>query len=208
MRTFSYVIILGFTFFSCGLTSRYEDNQHSVFARLLTENDRNEIRTNGEIYKYVNSSDFAKSALRIIKTDKSDLFNFVEIGDWVINSSSQNRSGLINFQSIDSITYDSLGNALRRVIYDETKNGLQLTNMWTGSLEKDGFIQHMKVYENKILRTEYSRRVLNYLEPKSDLQKKKIPFGVEKGYLLDGTLGIVRTYDQNGKLINEEKYGR
>ena len=64
----------------------------------------------------------------------------------------------------------------------------------------------MKVYENGILVAEHTRNVLNYLEPKSDLHKDKIPFGTDKGYHRDGKLAYVRSYDDKGKLVAEKKY--
>jgi hypothetical protein len=197
---------------SCGLVKSDQRLLHNQYVGILTLNDKNVITETGELFKDLEYHDpdkqiYSKGTLRVLKTEKENIFNFVKVGEWVDHGRYGNSGSFASLEFRDTLTYDHNGNATRRVVYDKKDGDFQLTNSWTGEIVNDSFIQQMKVYDKGILIAEYSRKIINYLTPKSDLEKIKIPFGQEKGYK-DGKLIRIKTYDTNGKLISDEKYGR
>ena len=210
MKNLIYLLTIIALISSCGLTSKYKSGQHAVFAKLLTNDEIAEINRNGEIYRYINFNHpgFMYGTLRIIKTQNPNVFNFVEVGDWFVSSETRDKYGFFKIATLDTVKYDSLGNILSRVSYDMSRDGFNLVYSCYGRIDENGFTQSVKRFINKVLTDEYSSKVIDYIDPKSDIQKNKIPFGVDKHYYLDGTLAYIKTYDTNGKLISEEKYRR
>lgn len=196
---------------SCALTSKYSDNQHAAFARMLSAEEKSEINETGEITQ---NAEFGSSSpgfvlrgkYRILKTKDPTVFNFVEVGRWITHSESPQRRFTHPIQFRDTTIYDTLGNILNRVVYDLVESDYKKTNEWTSSMEGGNFIQHVKAYNNDTLRAEYSRKVLDYKKPMSDRLKRKVPAGAEKTYRSDGTLWREKTYNPSGKLISEKKY--
>ena len=178
---------------------------------MLTAKDKYAIEQTGEITRQIEFNDPARHCLlrgklRILKTEDPQTLNFVEVGEWVYHGhrSSSDQPDAHEFR--DSLLYDEHGNTLSRRIYEKHGEQFQIKEQWSSELIDGRFLQHMKVYENGILVAEYTRNVVNYLEPKSDLQKDKVPFGTDKGYHHDGTLAYVRSYNDEGKLVAEKKY--
>lgn len=180
---------------------------------MLSTDDKDAIQQRGEITRQIEFNDPAnnsllKGKLRILKTDNQQTLNFVEVGEWVSHGQYA-RSGQKNkLEFRDSLVNDENGNTLSRRIYEKHGEQFQVKEEWSSELINGRFLQHMKIYENGVLVAECTRNVLNYLEPKSDLVKNKIPFGTDSGYYPDGKLAYVRRYNDTGKLISEEKYER
>jgi hypothetical protein len=178
---------------------------------MLTAKDKYAIEQTGEITRQIEFNDPARHCLlrgklRILKTEVPQTFNFVEVGEWVYHG---HRSGELDTHEFrDSLLYDEHGNTLSRRIYEKHGEQFLIKEQWNSELIDGRFLQHMKMYENGVLVAEYTRNVLNYLEPKSDTQKDKIPFGTDKGYHHDGTLAYVRSYNDDGQLIAEKKYAQ
>ena len=203
----------GLVITSCGLVSKYQSGQHSIYAKMLTQRDKDQINENGEITKDIElgnraDNELLKGTLRIIKTDNQKVFNFIEIGQWINHGRYASSGREHNVEFRDTITYDNNGNTVLRHVFDKQDGIFRMTNDWTSEMINGSFIQHFKVYHKGILVEDYSKKVLNPSNPKSDLQKKKILIGVDKGYYSNGKLAFIKTYDQEGKLVSEEKYGR
>jgi hypothetical protein len=212
MKTYLGIIVVLSITTSCGLVTRNDRAVHNQYSNILTDEDKEIITETGELYKDIELDDpdrhvFLKGRFRILKTDQEGIFNFVEVGQWIDHSRYGNSGSYHNLEFRDTLTYDSNGNTTRRAVYDKKYGTFQLTNSWTGEIVNGSFIQQMKVYDKGLLISEYSRKIVNYLTPKSDLQKTKIPFGEEKAYR-DGKLIRVKIYDTNGKIVSDEKYGR
>ena len=198
---------------SCGLVSKYQSAQHSEYAKVLSQAEKDQINLSGEITKDIElgnpaTESLLKGTLRIIRTERPDVFNFVEIGQWINHGRYGNSGQMHNIEFRDTIVYDNDGNTLSRRVYDRQDGTYKMTNDWSSEIIQDFFVQHFKVYDKGILRAEYSRKVVDYLVPKSDLEKIKIPVGIDKGYFQNGKLGYIKTYDQEGKLVSEGKYER
>lgn len=78
-------------FAACGLVSKYPNGQHATYAKMLTAEEKDLIRQKGEIVKDIEfnkpaSNGLLKGTLRIIRTDDPDIFNFIEIGQWINHS--------------------------------------------------------------------------------------------------------------------------
>lgn len=195
---------------SCGLVISDQRSLHNQYSGILTLEDKNVITETGELFKDLEYNDpkrqvYSKGTLRILKTDKDNIFNFVKVGQWIDHGRYGNSGSHHNLEFSDTLTYDNNGNSIRRTVYDKKYGTFQLTNSWTGAVINDSFVQKMKVYDKGILVMEYSRKIINYLTPKPDLEKIKIPFGEEKQFR-DGKLTRIKTYDTNGKLVSDEKY--
>lgn len=180
---------------------------------MLSTDDKDAIQQRGEITRQIEFNDPARNSLlkgklRILKTDDHQTLNFVEVGEWVSHGQYASSSQKNRLEFRDSLVNDENGNTLSRRIYEKHGEQFQVKEEWSSELIEGRFLQHMKVYDAGVLVAEYTRNVLNYLEPKSDLQKNKIPFGTDKGYYPDGHLAYVRSYDANGVLISEEKLAR
>lgn len=178
---------------------------------MLSSEDKNAIQQSGEIIRQIEFNDPARHSilrgkLRIIKTENPQNFNFVEVGEWISHGqySDANQSDRHEFR--DNVVYDENGNALSRHIYERHDGQFQMKEDWTSEVVDGRFLQHVKVYENGVLVAEYTKNVLDYLVPKSDPKKRKIPFGTDRGYYSDGKLAFVRNYDNNGELISEVKH--
>jgi len=207
------IIWTGVIITSCGLVSKYQNGQHSVYAKMLTQTDKEQINENGEITKDIElgnpvDNGLLKGTLRIMKTENEEVFNFIEVGQWIEHGRYGNSGQLHNIESRDTITYDNNGNTVLRRVYDKQDGVFRMTNDWTSEIISGSFIQHFKVYNKGILIADYSKKVLDSSNPKSDLQKRKISVGTDKGYYQNGKLAYIKTYDQEGKLVSEEKYGR
>jgi hypothetical protein len=197
---------------SCGLVISNPRALHNQYSGILTDEDKKLITERGELFKDLEHDDpgrhvYVKGRLRILKTDQEGIFNFVKVGQWIDHGRYGNSGSYHNLEFRDTLTYDYNGNTTRRTVYDKKYGSFQMTDLWTGEIVDDIFIQKMSVYDKGILIAEYSRKIINYLTPKSDLDKTKIPFGDEKAYK-DGELIRVKTYDSHGKLVSDEKYGR
>ena len=178
---------------------------------MLSTDDKDAIQQRGEIIRQIEFNDPARhnllrGKLRILKTEDSQAYNFVEVGEWVRHGHYSNSDKPNDLEFRDHLVYDEYGNTLSRQIYQQHGEQFDVKEDWSSEIINGRFLQHMKVYEDGVLIAEYTRNVLNYLEPKSDLQKNKIPFGTDKGYYPDGHLAYVRSYDANGILISEEKH--
>jgi hypothetical protein len=197
---------------SCGLTSNYKDAQHSVFAKMLTAEDKNAINLNGETIKNIelgspSANRLLKGKLKALKTEKENVFNFVEIGQWITHSTTSGE--LHSHKLIDTTVNDNSGNSLSRVVYYlNNNNEFQLKERWTASRTGNLFIQHMEIFNNGILKYDFEMKVIDFEVPKSDRQKNKLFTGTAKEYAADGKLMTSRTFDINGKLIKEQSYGR
>ena len=177
---------------------------------MLSTQDKDAIQQGGEITRQIEFNDPArhsllKGKLRILKTENPQAFNFVEVGEWVRHGHHSNSGEMSSLEFRDRLINDENGNTVSRRIYEKHGDVFEMKEDWSSELIEGRFLQHIRAYENGVLVAEYTRNVLNYLEPKSDLQKDKIPFGTDKGYYPDGNLAYVRSYDDNGKLISEER---
>lgn len=180
---------------------------------MLSAKDKYVIQETGEITRQIEFNDPARHCLlrgklRILKTEDPHAFNFVEVGEWVNHGHYSNADETIDLEFRDSVVYDENGNTISRRTYQKHGDVFQMKEDWSSELVEGRFLQHVKTYENGALIAEYTRNVLNYLEPKSDLQKNKIPFGTDKGYYPDGKLAYIKSYDNNGNLISEKKLAR
>jgi hypothetical protein len=207
------IIVTIALFTSCGLTSKYQDGQHSVYAKMLTTKEREVINQRGELVKSIelnNPQDkvFLKGTLRILKTDKQDFYNFVEIGQW-INHSRLGNSGESHLEFKDTTNNDNLGNTTFRVIYYRNKQGeFTLGERWNSKKDKNSAIRHIEIFNNKILTSEYDVKIADFNTPKSDRLKRGVIIGTRKDYSASGKLISTKTFDENGKLIKEEKNER
>jgi hypothetical protein len=178
---------------------------------MLSTEDKRAIQQRGEIIRQIEFNDPARhnllrGKLRILKTEDPQAYNFVEVGEWVRQGHYSDSDKPIDFEFRDRLVYDENGNTISRRIYQKHGDQFEVKEDWSSELVNGRFLQHMKVYEDGVLVAEYTRNVLNYLEPKSDLAKNKIPFGTDNGYYPDGRLAYIRSYDDAGKLISEQKY--
>jgi hypothetical protein len=211
MRTGLQLTIVFFITTSCGLVKSDQRALHDQYSGILTTEDKRVIAETGELFKDIEHDDvgrnvFIKGRLRILKTEQDGIFNFVKVGEWIDHARYGNSGSYHDLEFRDTLTYDNNGNTIRRTVYDKKYGTFQMTNNWTGEIVNDLFVQRMKVYDKGILIAEYSRRVVDHLTPKSDLEKNKIPYGEDKEYR-DGKVSRVKTYDTNGKLVSDEKYG-
>ena len=178
---------------------------------MLSTADKAAIQRSGEITRQIEFNDPARhnllrGTLRIIKTEDPKTFNFVEVGEWVNHGHYSNSDETIDLEFRDSVVYDENGNTVSRTLYQKHNDVFQKKEDWTSEINEGRFLQHVKIYENGILAAEYTRNVLNYLEPKSDLLKNKVPFGTDKSYFPNGKLQSAKSYDINGELISEVKH--
>jgi len=213
MKGILLISVITSVFVSFGLTGKCQNAKSSVYVKVLTPDDIKFIAQNGETTKEIELSDpgknnLSKGRLRILRTDNNGIFNFIEVGHWIEHGRYGNSGRMRNIEFRDTIVYDNNGNTLSRRVYDRHDGEFEMTNYWTSENIEGAFIQHFKVYDKGTLRAEYSKKVLDFTNPKPDLEKNKIPYGVDKGYYANGELGYVKTYDQNGKLISGEKYRR
>jgi hypothetical protein len=177
---------------------------------MLSIEDKAAIQRSGEITRQIEFNDPArhsllKGKLRILKTENPQTFNFVEVGEWVSHGQHVSSKEATH-QFRESVVYDDNGNTVSRRIYEKHGAAFQIKEEWSSEMVEGRFLQHVKVYEDGHIVAEYTRNVLNYMEPKSDSQKDKIPFGTDKVYYPDGHLAFTRSYDNNGKLIGEKNH--
>jgi uncharacterized protein YihD (DUF1040 family) len=95
-----------------------------------------------------------------------------------------------------------------RTTYEKRSSEFILKERWTSTIKESKFLQHIEVFDNNVLVSDYTGQILNYLEPLSDRLKKRIIVGIRKDYSSDGRLKTIETYDDSGKLISVEKYSR
>jgi hypothetical protein len=150
---------------SCGLVMSDQRLLHNQYVGLLTHEEKNVIRETGEIFKDLEYNDadkhmYSKGTLRILKTDKENIFNFVKVGEWIDHGRYGNSGSYHNLEFRDTLTYDSNGNTTRRKVYDKKYGDFQMTHSWTGELANNSFIQKMKVYDKGILAIEYSMKIV------------------------------------------------
>lgn len=192
---------------SCGLVSKYQSGQHSVYAKMLTQADKEQINQKGEITKDIElgtsvNNDLLKGTLRIMRTDNPDIYNFVETGQWINHGKLGNSGKYHNLEFKDTTVNDNLGNSLSRVVYYKDKpNEFILGERWTTKQQGETFIRHVEVFKDKVLISEYDLKLLDFKAPKSDSQKEKIPIGIRKDSSPSGQLISTKTFDDNGQLI-------
>ena len=170
---------------SCGLVKSDQRILHDQYAGILTTEDKRILAEIGELFKNVEHNDpernvFIKGRLRVLKTEQDGIINFVKVGQWIDHARYGNSGSYHNLEFRDTLTYDNNGNTTRRIVYDKKYGTFQMTESWTGEIVNEKFIQRMSVYDKGILIAEYSRKVVDYLTPKSDLEKNKIPYGEDK----------------------------
>jgi len=193
------------------LFSNYQDAQPSTYTKMLSTDDKDAIQQRGEITRQIVFNDPArhsllKGKLRILKTEDPQTFKFVEVGEWVSHGHHVNFLQSNDFEFRDKLLYDENGNTLSRRIYEKHGESFQVKEEWSSEVKEGRFLQHVKVYEDGVVAEEYTWRVKNYLEPMSDSQKDKIHFGTDRVYYPDGKVAYVRSYNDDGKLISEEKF--
>ncbi len=211
---YSFIFITALLISSCALTSQYQNPHHSVYAKILTPYEKALINQKGEITKDIELYDpldmnlwkaMLKGTLRILKTDDPEVFNFVEIGPWV----TMTRGGshlLTSYHIKDTTLNDSLGNTLSKVVYYEDRLGkYSLEKKYTSRMIHHQLIQHVELFIDTALVSEFDMRILDYEIPKSDSQKRKIAVGVCNDYW-EGKLVRTRMYDNEGNLIKENKW--
>lgn len=192
---------------SCGLVSKYPSGQHSVYAKMLTQSDKEQINQKGEISKDIVlgtsvDNDLLKGTLRILKTDNPDVYNFVEIGQWINHGRLGNSGKFHNLEYKDTTVNDNLGNSLSRVVYYKDKpNEYVLGERWTSKKQQESFLRHVEIFKDRVLISEYDLKLQDFNDPKSDIQKKKIPIGTRKDYSPSGQLISTKSFDDNGQLI-------
>lgn len=171
---------------------------------MLSQADKEQINQRGEISKDVELGtskdiDLLKGTLRILKTDKSNVFNFVEVGQWINHGRLGNSGKYHNLEFKDTTINDNLGNSISRVVYyKDEPNEYVLGERWT---LKESAIRHVEIFRDKILIREYDLKLKDFNNPMSDIQKRKIPIGTRKDYSSSGQLISTKTFDDNGQLI-------
>ena len=180
---------------------------------MLSTEDKAAIQKSGEITRQIEFNDPArhsllKGKLRILRTEDPQTFNFVEVGEWLSHGHHLDFLQANDFEFRDKQLYDENGNTLSRRIYEKHDGSFQVKEDWSSEIREGRFLQHVKIYDHGVLVEEYTWRVKNYLEPKSDSMKDKVHVGIDKGYYPDGKLSFIRNYDDNGRLISEEKHAR
>lgn len=108
------IIWTGILITSCGLVSKYPSGQHSVYAKMLTQADKEQISQHGEITKDIQlgtsvDNDLLKGTLRIMKTDNPDIYNFVETGQWINHGKLGNSGKYHNLEFKDTTFNDNSG---------------------------------------------------------------------------------------------------
>lgn len=191
---------------SCGLVSKYPSGQQSVYAKMLTQSDKEQINRKGEMSKDIvlgtSDNDLLKGTLRILKTDNPDVYNFVEIGPWINHGRLGNSGKSHNLEYKDTTVNDNLGNSLSRVVYYKDKpNEYVLGERWTSKKQQESFIRHVEIFKDRVLISEYDLKLQDFNKPQSDIQKKKIPIGTRKDYSPSGQLISTKSFDDNGQLI-------
>lgn len=212
MRTGLQFLIVVFITTSCGLVKSNQRALHDQYSGILTTEDKRVLAQTGELFKDIEHDDpsrnvFVKGRLRILKTEHDGIFNFVKVGQWIDHGCYGNSGSYHNLEFRDTLTYDNNGNTTRRMVYDRKYGTFQMIESWTAEMVNGQFIQRMSVYDKGILIAEYSRKIIDFLTPKPDLEKNKIPYGEDKEYK-NGKVSRVKTYDTNGKIISDEQYGR
>lgn len=199
---------------ACGLVSKYADGQHRVYAEMLTAKEKEQISRTGEITKDIEfnnptSNTILKGTLRVIRTDDPDIFNFVEIGQWINHSRISSSGKYHNREFRDTIVSDNLGNILSRAIYyNDRDDRYVLGERWTSKKGNNSFIRHVKIFNNNVLISEFDMKIIDFNAPKSGLQKQGVIIGIRKDYSASGQLVSTKTFDENGKLIREERQVR
>src|SRR5688500_12294098 len=150
MRKMLVIIIwTGIMTTSCGLVSKYPSGQHAVYSKMLTQVDKDQISQKGEMSKDIvlgtsGDNDLLKGTLRILKTDNPDVYNFVEIGQWINYGRLGNSGKYHNLEYKDTTVNDNLGNSLSRVVYYKDKpNEYVLGERWTSKQQQESFIRHV-----------------------------------------------------------------
>ncbi len=206
-------ILLGLALSGCGLFSRYKSNQHGVYARSLSQAEKDRINAEGEIRKdiawgSVSQNSFLKVTLRIMKTDRAHVFKFVEIGEWIEHARLGNDGPYHYHEVRDTAMNDERGNTLSRVVYYKDKSNIYtLGERWTSTVTESSFIRHIKVFDKGTLVRQYDEKQIDFKELKSDRQKTRINIGVRKEYLQSGELASIIHYDDNGVIVKKEKFG-
>ena len=196
---------------SCGLVSKYQNAQHSVYASMLTEAEKDQINREGEITKEIELIDesdngLLKGTLRIMKTEDPTIFNFIEIGKWVEHGRLGSSGKYNNMPYKDTTLNDASGNSLWRVVYhQENSTEYTLIERWTINQTGKYPVRHVEAFNNNVLVSEFDLKLTDFEKSKSDIQKKKVKTGVQKDYSKKGQLISTKTYDDSGKLIKEEK---
>lgn len=181
---------------------------------MLTPEERDIINKRGELIKSIElanpkDASLLKGTLRILKTDKQDFYNFVEIGQWINHSRLGNSGKYHNLEFKDTTNNDNLGNTTFRVIYyRDNMDEFTLGERWTSTKDHNSFIRHIEIFKNEFIISEYDVKITDFNTPKSDRQKKGVVIGTRKDYSASGQLVSTKTSDENGKLIKEETYGR
>lgn len=180
---------------------------------MLTSEEKQIINQSGELIKSIDianpqDASLLKGTLRILKTEKEGFYNFVEIRQWINHSRVGNTGKYHNLEYKDTTNNDNLGNTTFRVTYHrENVDKFRLAERWTSKRDHNSFIRHIEIYKDEILISEYDVKIADFNTPKSDRQKRGVITGIRKDYSASGQLVSTKMFDDNGKLIKEERYG-
>ncbi|HEY5746007.1 MAG TPA: hypothetical protein VIU12_08030 [Chryseolinea sp.] len=198
------------------MTRNYQNQQHVVYARMLTPDEKILINRKGEITKNIELYDpldmslwhgMLKGTLRILRTENPEVFTFVEIGQWVTLTRATGQM-MTNYHVRDTTLNDSLGNTVSKVSYQEDQLGkYSLKKKCTSKTIDHQFIQHFEIFRDTSLVEEFDMKILDHAIPKSDSRKRKIMIGTYNVFL-DGKLALTRIYDCDGNLMKESKRER
>jgi hypothetical protein len=207
---------------SCGLVSKYGsltpygNGLHSSYAKALTTEDAEELNSKGEIYRPFQSigrGDTVYGSLRIVKTKKEGVYNFIEIDEWYEKSAvymDGRKKGDIRRITV----FDSLGNIMIRHTYNKPRadNAYFLFEEWESRKDtfngKQAHLQEVKVYNpNGSTSFEGNYLLKDFLILNSHRLKKDMPIDTVKAYDKEGKLKEERVYDTKGELIDKKKYG-
>ena len=216
MKNYPVILFIGLLISSCALTRNYQNPQHVVYARMLTPDEKILINRKGEIIRNIELYDpldqslwhgMLKGTLRILKTENPEVFNFIEIGQWVTLTRATGQM-MTNYHVRDTILNDSLGNTLSRMSYHEDQLGkYSLKKKCTSKTIDHQFIQHFEIFTDTALVEEFDMKILDHDLPKSDSRKRKIMIGTYNIYN-DGEIAWTRIYDCDGNKIKESKRER
>jgi hypothetical protein len=221
-RFMKSIFLFGLLFLSaCGVFSKYGsltpygNGLHSTYAQYLTEEEINELNSKGEIYKeynYIGRGDTTFGDLRITRTAKAGVFNFIEIGQWYEKFSyagELQKKGDMRRLTI----YDSLGNITERLTYNKPRKNDDYFLYEEWKLSKaviDGVdaytLKIILYYPNESISWDGNYLVKDFSVLNSNRLKKHIPIDTIKQYDEAGKLKADWVYDNNGVLLKKLKY--
>lgn len=187
---------------------------YDTYKSMLTEEDLFRLRQGKEVYLTFSDErpDLSiKGKVLVIPIKTLDEYNFIEIGEWKkeydfkwSNSNKGHHKGIV--------LYDSLGHVISSKMYERqsSQNQYFLKEEWTLKNEViDGkplyFYSIQSYYNTGELWIDTFRRILDYEEPLSDADRKRVRAKYEKIYDKTGKLKKVIIYDLEGKVIEKRK---